>query len=226
MRRIVVTEFVSLDGVMEEPRWTFEYWNDEIAKFKGEESSASDALLLGRVTYQGFAAAWPQSKAEGADYFNNVRKYVVSETLEEPLEWNNSTLIKDNIVEQITNLKRQEGKDIAVHGSATLVQTPRAARSRGWLPAPRLPGGFGQGQAPVWGGYPRDFEPSGITVVRLGRRGARLRTGSPIITATRTTNGPNAPGSASAGRRGRGPVAWRDCQPPEARPLRSTAVAL
>jgi dihydrofolate reductase len=108
---------------MEEPRWTFEYWNDEIAKFKGEESSASDALLLGRVTYQGFAAAWPQSKAEGADYFNNVRKYVVSETLEEPLEWNNSTLIKDNIVEQITNLKRQEGKDIAVHGSATLVRT-------------------------------------------------------------------------------------------------------
>jgi dihydrofolate reductase len=123
MRKLVVTEFMSLDGVMEEPRWTFKYWNDEIAKFKGEESSASDALLLGRVTYQGFAAAWPRSKAEGADYFNSVRKYVVSETLEEPLEWNNSTLLKDNIVEQITNLKQQDGKDIAVHGSATLVQT-------------------------------------------------------------------------------------------------------
>ena len=123
MRKIVVTEFMSLDGVMEEPRWTFKYWNDEIAKFKGEESSASDALLLGRVTYQGFAAAWPQSKAEGADYFNSVRKYVVSESLDEPLEWNNSTLLKDNIVEQITNLKQQDGKDIAVHGSATLVQT-------------------------------------------------------------------------------------------------------
>jgi dihydrofolate reductase len=123
MRKIVVTEFVSLDGVMEEPRWTFKYWNDEIAKFKGEESSASDALLLGRVTYQGFAAAWPESKAEGADYFNSVRKYVVSKTLEEPLEWNNSMLIKDNIVEEITNLKQQTGKDITVHGSATLVQT-------------------------------------------------------------------------------------------------------
>jgi transposase len=122
MRKIVVTEFMSLDGVMEEPRWTFEYWNDEIANFKGEESSASDALLLGRVTYQGFAAAWPQSKAEGADYFNSVRKYVVSETLEEPLEWNNSTLIRDNIVEQITSLKQQDGEDITVHGSATLVQ--------------------------------------------------------------------------------------------------------
>jgi dihydrofolate reductase len=123
MRKVVVTEFVSLDGVMEEPRWTFKYWNDEIAKFKGEESSASDALLLGRVTYQGFAAAWPESKDEGADYFNSVRKYVVSKTLEEPLEWNNSTLIKDNIVELITNFKQQDGQDITVHGSATLVQT-------------------------------------------------------------------------------------------------------
>jgi dihydrofolate reductase len=121
MRKVVVTEFVSLDGVMEEPRWTFKYWNDEIAKFKGEESSASDALLLGRVTYQGFAAAWPQSKAEGADYFNSVRKYVVSTTLDKA-EWNNSTLIKDDVVEAITNLKEQDGQDIAVHGSATLVQ--------------------------------------------------------------------------------------------------------
>ncbi len=123
MRKVVVTEFVSLDGVMEEPAWTFPYWNDEIAEFKGEESSASDALLLGRVTYQGFAAAWPESEDEGADYFNGVRKYVVSETLEEPLEWSNSTLIKDDIVEEVTRLKQQDGKDIAVHGSATLVQT-------------------------------------------------------------------------------------------------------
>ncbi len=122
MRKIVVTEFMSLDGVMEEPAWTFPYWNDEIAKFKGEESSASDALLLGRVTYQGFAAAWPESTDEGADYFNNVRKYVVSTTLE-TVEWNNSRLINDNIVAAITNLKEQDGKDITVHGSATLVQT-------------------------------------------------------------------------------------------------------
>jgi dihydrofolate reductase len=123
MRKVVVTEFMSLDGVMEEPGWTFKYWNDEIAKFKGEESSASDALLLGRVTYQGFAAAWPESKDERADYFNSVRKYVVSRILEEPLEWNNSTLIKDNVVAEITKLKQQDGKDITVHGSATLVQT-------------------------------------------------------------------------------------------------------
>jgi dihydrofolate reductase len=122
MRNIVVTEFMSLDGVMENPAWTFKYWNDEIAKFKGQESSASDAMLLGRVTYQGFAAAWPESKDEGADYFNSVRKYVVSTTLDK-VEWNNSTLIKHNIVEEITKLRQQDGKDITVHGSATLVQT-------------------------------------------------------------------------------------------------------
>jgi len=122
MRKIVVTEFLSLDGVMEEPMWTFKYWNDEIAKFKGDETSASDALLLGRVTYEGFAAAWPESKDEGADYFNSVRKYVVSTTLDKAA-WNNSMLIKDNVVEEITKLKQQDGKDIGVHGSATLVQT-------------------------------------------------------------------------------------------------------
>jgi dihydrofolate reductase len=122
MRNIVVTTFLSLDGVMENPGWTFPYWNDEIAQFKGDESNAGDALLLGRVTYQGFAAAWPQSKDEGAAYFNSVRKYVVSTTLDK-VEWNNSTLIKDNVVAEIAKLKQQDGKDIVVHGSGTLVQT-------------------------------------------------------------------------------------------------------
>lgn len=122
MRNIVVTEFLSLDGIMEDPSWTFKYWNDETAAFKGEETLASDALLLGRVTYQGFAAAWPNSKDEGAEYFNGVRKYVVSTTLDS-VEWNNSVLIKDNIVEEISRLKQQDGKDITVHGSATVAQT-------------------------------------------------------------------------------------------------------
>jgi dihydrofolate reductase len=122
MRNLVVTEFLSLDGIMEAPAWTAPYWNDEIAKFKGEETAASDAMLLGRVTYQGFAAAWPNSKDEGAPYFNSVRKYVVSTTLDKA-EWNNSRLIKDNIVEEIAKLKQQDGKDITVHGSGTLVQT-------------------------------------------------------------------------------------------------------
>lgn len=122
MRKLIVTEFLSLDGVMENPSWTFPYWNDEIAKFKGEESESGDALLLGRVTYEGFAAAWPTSKDEGAEYFNNVRKYVVSTTLDEA-NWNNSVIIKDNVVDEITKLKQQDGKNIVVHGSRNLTQT-------------------------------------------------------------------------------------------------------
>ena len=119
MRKIVVTEFMSLDGVIENPGWTFPYWNDEIAAFKGEETSSSDTLLLGRVTYEGFAAAWPQSPDPGAEYFNNVRKYVVSTTLDSA-EWNNSVQIKDNVAEEITKIKQQDGQAITVHGSAKL----------------------------------------------------------------------------------------------------------
>jgi hypothetical protein len=84
MRKIVVTEFLSLDGIMENPAWTFPYWNDEIAAFKDEEKNTSDALLLGRVTYAGFAASWPKMSPEKepfAPYMNSVRKYVASTTL-------------------------------------------------------------------------------------------------------------------------------------------------
>jgi dihydrofolate reductase len=122
MRKVVVTEFVSLDGVTQDPAWSLPYWNDDIAKFKSDEMFASDALLLGRVTYQGFAAAWPESADEGADRMNNLPKYVVSTTLDK-VEWNNSTLIKDNIVEELTKLKCQDGQDILVYGSATLIHT-------------------------------------------------------------------------------------------------------
>lgn len=122
MRKLVFTQFVSLDGVVENPAWTFPYWNDDIAAFKGEESTSTDALLLGRVTYDGFAAAWPDSDDEGAEYFNSVRKYVVSTTLK-TADWNNSVIISDNVVEEIAKLKEQEGKDITVHGSAELAQT-------------------------------------------------------------------------------------------------------
>jgi dihydrofolate reductase len=124
MRKLIVTEFLSLDGVMEDPAWTFPYWNDETAKFKGEETSAGEPLLLGRVTYEGFAAAWPQRTGEdsGANYFNGTRKYVVSRTLDK-LEWNNSVLVKGDILEEIAKLKQDDGPDIVVHGSATLAQT-------------------------------------------------------------------------------------------------------
>jgi dihydrofolate reductase len=124
MRKVVVAEFLSLDGVMEEPAWTFPYWNDEIARFKYDELFTSDAHLLGRVTYQGFAAAWPSRKDEGgfADRMNSLPKYVVSTTLEKA-EWNNSHLIKKDVVEEISRLKQQPGQNILVAGSATLVKT-------------------------------------------------------------------------------------------------------
>ncbi len=123
MRTLTVTEFISLDGVIENPSWTFSYWNDEIAAFKGEETSANEDLLLGRVTYQGFAAAWPQrGDADGGAYFNGTRKYVVSTTLD-TVEWNNSVLLKGDAVAAITRLKQQAGPDIVVHGSGKLVQT-------------------------------------------------------------------------------------------------------
>ena len=123
MRKIIVTEFLSLDGVMENPAWTFPYWNDDIAAFKGEETDGnSDAMLLGRVTYEGFAAAWPNSPDPGAPYFNSVRKYVVSRTLDKA-DWNNSVIIRDNVYEEIAKLKQQDGLPIVVHGSATLAQS-------------------------------------------------------------------------------------------------------
>jgi len=130
--RIVVTEFVSLDGVMEDPGgsenfaqggWSFKISRgDEGDKFKLDETFASEALLLGRVTYEGFAEAWPSRDGEFADKFNNMPKYVVSSTLDEP-EWNNSTVLKGDLVEEVGKLKREHDGDIVVHGSARLVQT-------------------------------------------------------------------------------------------------------
>jgi dihydrofolate reductase len=124
MRKVVVSEFVTLDGVMEDPSWTFQFSSEDQQKFKFDELAASDALPLGRVTYEGFAAAWPQmteQAGEYADMMNGYPKYVVSTTLEEPLEWNNSTLIKENVAEEVLELKRQPGTDVLVFGSADLV---------------------------------------------------------------------------------------------------------
>src|SRR5919199_3894414 len=126
MRKVVVSEFVSLDGVIEDPRWTFRFMSEERENFKFDELSASDALLLGRVTYEGFAAAWPrmaESAGEYAEMMNGYPKYVVSATLGEPLEWNNSTLIRGNVAEEVLRLKQQPGKDILIFGSGDLANT-------------------------------------------------------------------------------------------------------
>lgn len=125
-RRVVVAEFLSLDGIMEEPSWTAPYWNDEIAKFKGEETSAAEALLLGRVTYEMFAAAWPSSKDEGAPVINALPKYVASTTLDQAdldrTGWNGH-LLGGEVPEAVRALKREQGGDLLVWGSAHLVRT-------------------------------------------------------------------------------------------------------
>jgi dihydrofolate reductase len=133
VRKVIVSEFVTLDGVMEDPGgseefehggWAFQFdRGSEGDKFKLDEVLESGALLLGRTTYEGFAEAWPSRDSDFADKFNNMPKYVVSKTLEEPLGWNNSTLIKDNVAEEVSRLKQQPGGDILVNGSAQLVHT-------------------------------------------------------------------------------------------------------
>ncbi len=124
MRKITLSEFISLDGVIENPMWTAPYWNDKIGEFKWAELFAHDALLLGRVTYEGFAAAWPGRTDEQGygDRINNLPKHVVSTTLDKA-DWNNSTVIKSSVLEEIARLKQQPGQDILIFGSGTLATT-------------------------------------------------------------------------------------------------------
>lgn len=132
MGRIVVTEFISLDGVVEDPGgsedfehggWAFEFSRGEDGdRFKLDETMNSDALLLGRVTYEGFAEAWPERTGEFADKFNSMPKYVVSSTLGEP-GWSNSTVLRDDLAGAVAELRARHDGDVVVHGSARLVQS-------------------------------------------------------------------------------------------------------
>ena len=126
MRRVCAWELVSLDGVMEKPEeWAFPYSDAEMGEASASGMARSDALLLGRVTFEHLAAYWPLQPGGTpmVDYINSVPKYVVSGTLEEPLAWNNSTLIKGNVAEEIIELKRRPGKDITALGSGELVRS-------------------------------------------------------------------------------------------------------
>jgi dihydrofolate reductase len=132
MRRIIASEYVTLDGVMEAPGgedslgtrggWSFTFSSEEAAAFEFDELFASDALLLGRVTYQIFAASWPSRTGDFADRMNHLPKYVASTTLE-TAAWANSHLISDDIVEAVSKLKQQAGQNILIYGSADLVHT-------------------------------------------------------------------------------------------------------
>ncbi len=133
MRKLVVTEYLTLDGVMQDPGgvgeieqggWTVPYWNDELTTFQYDGLVASDALRLGRVTYEVFAAAWPNMTEEGdfAARMNGYSKYV-SATSFERAEWNNSHIIKGNVAEEVAKLKQQASRDILVYGSGELLAT-------------------------------------------------------------------------------------------------------
>jgi dihydrofolate reductase len=131
MRNLIVSEFVTLDGVMEAPGgeeghphtgWVFDFMSPEQERYKLDEVLASEALLLGRVTYEGFAAAWPARRGEFADKMNSMTKYVASTTLKD-LDWDNSVLIEGDVAEGVAKLKQQEGGPILVAGSRTLVHT-------------------------------------------------------------------------------------------------------
>ena len=131
MGRIVVTEFISLDGVIEDPGGAEDYkyggWSFEISRgdegdqFKVDETTNSAALLLGRKTYEGFADAWPSREGAFADKFNSMPKYVVSSTLKDP-EWTNSTVLSGDLATEVSELKEEVDGDIVVHGSAQLAQ--------------------------------------------------------------------------------------------------------
>src|SRR4051812_5893876 len=130
MGKVVVSQFITLDGVVEDPGgsekferggWAFEFnRGDEGDKFKLDEVMGSEALLLGRTTYEGFAAAWPSREGDFADKFNNMPKYVVSSTLEDP-DWSNTQVLGDDLVAEISRLKDEIDGDILVNGSVQLV---------------------------------------------------------------------------------------------------------
>jgi dihydrofolate reductase len=125
MRKIVAGLFITLDGVMESPdKWQFPYFNEELGQAVTSQMDATDAMLLGRKTYEEFASFWPTAPADDpfTARMNNTPKFVVSTTLD-AVEWQNSTLIKSNVVEELTRLKQQPGKNIGMTGSATLVRS-------------------------------------------------------------------------------------------------------
>lgn len=124
MTKIIVSTFVTLDGVYESPEeWSLDYFDEEAALFANEQLFSADALLLGRKTYEGFAESWPSRTGDFADRINSMEKFVVSTTLETPLSWNNTTLIQNDAAEKIAELKTRFDQDILIYGSGQLCNT-------------------------------------------------------------------------------------------------------
>lgn len=123
MRKVIVAEYVSLDGIMDNPAWTGPYFDEELETIQHDLLMASDALLLGRLTYEGFAGAWPTMTDETgfADRMNSLPKFVASTTLEKA-DWN-AGIISGNIADEVAKLKAQPGQHILIYGSGELINT-------------------------------------------------------------------------------------------------------
>jgi dihydrofolate reductase len=163
MRKVISSTYVTLDGVMDDlDKWHFRFFDDEALEYAYDQLFASDALLMGRETYEGFAASWPSMTDEAgfADRMNGLPKYVASTTLQEPLEWNNATLIKGDVAEEVSRLKEQPGQDILMYGygdlTRTLMQHGLLDELRMWV------------HPVVWGSGERPFRDAGDrTFLRL-----------------------------------------------------------
>jgi dihydrofolate reductase len=229
MRKVIVSEFVSLDGLMEDPGgaegfehggWSTQLGGEEQERFKFDELASADALLLGRVTYEGFAAAWSvmmdqyeglgQAELEAyAGTMNSYPKHVASTTLEEPLEWNNSTLIKGNVAEEVLKLKQQPGKDILVFGSGKLVNT---LMKHDLVDEYRLmvfsivlgSASLGMDMTPPF------WNSRGYEGVRLGRRSPHLPAGRRVGRPSRTVAGNHAAGKLEKAHQETERTAWTD----------------
>jgi dihydrofolate reductase len=128
MRKVVVSTYVTLDAVFEDPAWSAPYWSDQAQQFARDQLWATGALLMGRSTYEVFAASWPtrewiEREGEFADRMNSLPKYVASTSLEEPLDWNNSQLLKGDVAEEVGKLKQESGQDILMYSSVELMHT-------------------------------------------------------------------------------------------------------
>jgi dihydrofolate reductase len=147
MRKLINSTYLTLDGVIDNPMWTFRYFDEEASAFAGTQTNAADALLMGRVTYDGMSLAWPardeSDPATGAAYFNNVKKYVASTTLKDPT-WKNTEVLQGDLIEAIRKLKAQDGGDILQYGygsvTAQLVRAGLVDEVRFWI-HPLLVGG-------------------------------------------------------------------------------------
>ena len=199
MRKIAVLSFVTLDGVMQAPGgpdedpsgnfkhggWSVGYWDDVMGKVMAEQMGHPYGLLLGRKTYEIFAAYWPKAKdVPGADGLNKARKYVVSKTPRK-LDWNNSVLVTGNIPEEIKKLKRVDGPELQVHGSSNLIQTLLKNDLVDEFRLKIYPVSIGHGKRLFGDGtIPASFKllesvtsPSGVIIATYGRDGA-IKTGS------------------------------------------------